>query len=123
MQTIAFIINQIKGNINNICAKIIGILFAAALNFVHVFLILTRLFSQQKSRLKYFDIIVLNTYHFYYSDYGLKKQAIIVEDTALSSIRKYVHTFFTRNAFFNSALVFLRCYLIHINIITPRDLF
>ena len=35
--------------------------FAAALNFVHVFLILTRVLSQQKSRLKFFDIIMPKT--------------------------------------------------------------
>ena len=35
--------------------------FAAALNFVHVFLILTRVLLQQKSRLKCFDIIMPKT--------------------------------------------------------------
>ena len=58
---------------------------ATALDYAYVFLILTRVFSLQKSRLVFYDIIYVIIYEiiyftlaFFYSHYELNEQAVIV---------------------------------------------
>ena len=58
---------------------------ATALHYAYVFLILTRVFSSQKSRLAFYDIIYVIIYEiiyftlaFFYSHYELNEQAVIV---------------------------------------------
>ena len=47
-------------------------------------------------------------YDFYYSHYGLKKQAVIVEGSVLSLIQNYVHTFFYKKHFVSTQF---QCFL------------
>ena len=74
-------------------------------NFAHVFLILTRVFSEQKSRLVFFDIIISNTLLWFLLF------SLWIEETSRNCSRfcavfnkKIPYTYFTRNTFFSTQL-------------------
>ena len=106
----------------------------AALNFAYIFLILTRVFSQQKSRLVFHDIKMRNTALSFLS------YSLLIEVTSCNCSRfcalliTKIRTcfFLLATPFCNSALVFLnlssvkhqmmlRLYLMHINMLILRD--
>ena len=99
--------------------------FAVALNFAYLFLIFTGVFSQQKSRLLFFDIIMPNTL------LSFLLLSLWIEETSHNCSRfctvfnTKIPTHFCLQAtpFFSPASVFLSCYLIHLNIIISRDFF
>ena len=97
---------------------------ATALDYAQVFLILTRVFSLQKSRLVFYDIIYVIIYEIIYFTFFMlimngmnKPQLFVVLNTKIPTC------FFTSNSasvFLNFSSVqcqmLLRCYLIYINI-------
>ena len=85
---------------------------ATALDYAYVFLILTRVFSLQKSRLVFYDIIYVIMYEIIYFTLAFFLSSLWIEWTnrnCLSSwIRKYLQAFLQATFFpFNSASVFL----------------
>ena len=107
---------------------------AAAFNFAHAFLILIKVFWQQKLVLVFYDIIMPNTplLLLLFSLWIESKSRNCSGFCAILNTKITYTLFLTSIAFFNSALVFLhfssvkrqkllRCYLRDINIFISRN--
>ena len=85
---------------------------ATALDYAYVFLILTRVFSLQKSRLVFYDIIYVIIYEIIYFTLAFLLASLWIEWTSHnylpSWIQKYLHAFL-QATFFSSTQV--QCFL------------
>ena len=85
---------------------------ATALDYAYVFLILTRVFSLQKSRLVFYDIIYVIIYEIIYFTLAFFLSSLWIEWTSRnclpSWIQKYLHAFL-QATFFSSTQ--LQCFL------------
>ena len=81
---------------------------ATALDYAHVFLILTRVFSLQKSKLAFYDIINVIMYEITYFMLAFFLSSLRIEWTSRnhlsSSIRKYLHAFLQARFFSSTQL-------------------